>query len=116
MDSGSTKSILGEEEFKQEIKHFEVEAILFRNGSIESVFGHVALPSILDVAQKCVEYQIVPNFKYQCFLGMNAIRQFKITVVSDIGESKSSLISARISDADFCRLPLLIAYILLSIL
>ena len=39
-----------------------------------------------------------------------------LTVVSDIGEYKSSLISARISDADFCRLPLLIAYILLSIL
>ena len=39
-----------------------------------------------------------------------------LTVVSDIGESKSSLISARISDADFWRLPLLIAYILLSIL
>ena len=39
-----------------------------------------------------------------------------LTVVSDIGESKSSLISARISDADFYRLSLLIAYILLSIL
>ena len=38
-----------------------------------------------------------------------------LTVESDIGESKSSLISTWISDADFCRLPLLIAYILLSI-
>ena len=32
-----------------------------------------------------------------------------LIVVSDIDESMSSLISARISDADFCRLPLLIA-------
>ena len=39
-----------------------------------------------------------------------------LTVVSDIGESKSSLISARIYDADFCRLPLLIAHILSLIL
>ena len=60
MDSGSTKSILGKEgielaaEFNQEIKPSEVKAILFPNGRIESVLGQVALPSTLDVVQKCV--------------------------------------------------------------
>ena len=55
VDSGSTKSILGKEgielaaEFNQEIKPSEVKAILFPNGSIESVLGQVALPSTLDV-------------------------------------------------------------------
>ena len=53
MDSGSTKSILGKEgielaaEFNQKIKPSEFKAILFPNGSIESVLGQVV--------QKCVE-------------------------------------------------------------
>ena len=57
VDSGSKKSILGKEgtelaaEFNQEIKPSEVKAILFRNGSIESVLGQVTLPSTLDVIQ-----------------------------------------------------------------
>ena len=87
MDSGSTKSILGKEgielaaEFIQEIKPSEVKAILFLNGSTESVLGQVALPSTLDVVQKCVEYKVVPNFEYQCVvLGMDAIRQFRLIV------------------------------------
>ena len=86
MDSSSTKSILGKErielaaEFNQEIKPSEVKAILFPNDSIESVLGQVAIPSILDVIQKCVEYKVVPNFKYQCVLCMDAIRQLRLIV------------------------------------
>ena len=85
MDSGSTKSILGNggielaTEFNQEIKPFEGKAILFPNGSIESVLRQVALPSTLDI-QKCVEYKVVLNFKYKCFLGIDAIRQFRLIV------------------------------------
>ena len=37
-----------------------------QNGIIESVLGQIALPSTLDVIQKCVEYKVLPNFKYQC--------------------------------------------------
>ena len=40
----------------------------------------MALPSTLDVVQKCVEYKVVPNFKYQCVLSMDAIRQFRLIV------------------------------------
>ena len=70
VDLDSTKSMLGREgielaaEFNQEIEPSEFKAILFWNGSIESVLGQVALPSILDVVQECLEYKVVPNFKY----------------------------------------------------
>ena len=86
VDSGSTKSILGKEgielaaEFNQEIKPSEVKAILLPNGSTESVLGQVALPSTLDVIQIYAEYKVVPNLKYQCVLGMDAIRQFRFIV------------------------------------
>ena len=84
MQSGSTKSILGKEgielagKFNQEIKPSEIKALLFPNGSIESVLGQVALPKTLDVVHKCVEYKVVPNFKYQPVLDMDAIRQFSL--------------------------------------
>ena len=86
VDSGSTKFIPGKEgielaaEFNKEIKPFEIKTILFPNGSIESVLGQVVLPSTLDFVQKCVEYKVVPNFKYQCVLGMDAIRKFRLIV------------------------------------
>ena len=86
VDSGSTKSILVKQgielaaEFNQEIKPSVVKAILFPNGSIELFLGQVALPSTLDVVQKCVEYKAIPNFKYQCVPGMDAIRQFRLIV------------------------------------
>ena len=74
LDSDSTKSILGNQgielvaEFNQEIKPSEVKATLFPNGSKESDLAQVVLPSTLDVVQKCVEYKVVLNFKYQCVL------------------------------------------------
>ena len=102
VDSGSTKSILGKDgielaaEFNQEIKVSEVKAILFLNGSIESVLGQVALTSTLDVVQKCVEYKVVPNFKYQCAMGMDAIRQFRLFVEA----SRNTYISSFITNQD----------------
>ena len=80
VDSGFTKSILHKEgielkaDVNQGIKCSEVKAIfLFPNGSIESALGQATLPCTVDGVQKYVDYKVVPNFKYQCVLGMDAI-------------------------------------------